>query len=106
MDESESITIDLLFKGLTRPSMKWGVTFEFLFINGFITDLCFLISRNIFLLFIFIPIHLIGVMICMKEPRAFEPFFKWLITAGRVRNRIFWKASTYDPFSYERIEEQ
>jgi type IV secretion system protein VirB3 len=104
MEDKESITIDFLFKGLTRPPMKWGVTFEFLFFNGFITDLCFLASRSLGMLLICIPIHIIGVMVCIKEPRAFEPFYKWLLTAGRVKNRLFWKSSTYDPFEYENNE--
>ncbi len=64
---------DALFQGLARPEMIAGVSYMYFVLNAIITMIIFINTKNFLMLFLVGPIvHMIGYMICMKEPRAVE----------------------------------
>lgn len=93
----EYIETDPLFLALTRPSTLWGVTYSFFIINLMVTSLLFLTTKNLLMLFVFIPAHAIGYLMCLKDIRYFEIFFGKVTKTPRVRNFKYWKSNTYSP---------
>ena len=64
---------DPLFQGLTRPTMILGVSYMYFVINALISMITFINLQSFQVLFIVAPgVHLIGYLICLKEPRAIE----------------------------------
>jgi len=88
---------DVLFLGATRPAMMFGVTYDFMVINGMVASMIFLATGHPFYFLLAIPGHLVGFLVCMNDPRTFGIFFVWLTTMSKCPNRMFWKGSTYTP---------
>ena len=102
MDKNDGILVDTLFVGPTRPTMRWGVTWQAFIINMMFTIECFIVTRNLLWLLAFIPIHLVLYCICLYDPRAFELIYLW----GRTKafaflgNFYYWRAATYSPLEF------
>lgn len=93
----DGIERDQLFVGLTRPQMFAGVTYSYFTANAVIATELFLVFRTIWAIAAAIVIHLIGVVLCVREPRFFD---LWLTKAGRcprVRNHAIWRCNSYRP---------
>jgi len=90
---------DPLAVGLTRPAMKWGVTYSALIVNAMLTMECFLLTRSVPLLLVAAPIHGISMGVCAREPRWFELTSHWLKfrAPALARNARYWRASSYSP---------
>jgi len=56
-ERNGGLTADVLFVGVTRPPMRWGVTFSALLFNLVFTMEVFLLTKNLLTLLIAIPIH-------------------------------------------------
>jgi len=91
---------DPLFQGLTRPTMILGVSYMFFVINAVITMVTFINMQNFKILFILAPtVHLIGYLICLKEPRAIELFILKLSKGYKCVNRGYHGyTNSYDPY--------
>ncbi len=93
------ITTDSLFIGITRPAMALGVPYAALLVTAFMTLEAFLVSKNLLMLLLALPMHAIAWMLCLVEPRFFELVTVW----GRVRARAgfrgtrLWQAVSYGP---------
>src|ERR1700749_3633422 len=93
------LTTDPLFVGATRPPMRWGVTYSALLFNMVFTMEAFLVTKNLLTLFCCVPIHLVCVLLCARDPRFFDLMLLW----GRTRLPAvmgtlgFWRASSYSP---------
>jgi type IV secretion system protein VirB3 len=93
------ITVDILFVGATRPAMRWGVTYVALLINGMVTMEGFLLTRNLLVLLIALPIHGLFALLCARDARIFD----LLILAARTRtshwlaNWRLWGGASYSP---------
>jgi type IV secretion system protein VirB3 len=88
---------DTLFVALTRPQMFAGVTYSFFIANAVIATELFLIFKSIWVLAIALVIHLLGVLLCLREPRFFD---LWLTRVGRcprVKNFAIWRCNSYRP---------
>ncbi|MGF7152247.1 type IV secretion system protein VirB3 [Sphingomonas zeicaulis] len=88
---------DRVFVALTRPQMFAGVTYSYFVGNAVIATEAFLIFRTAWALAIALGIHLIGVVLCVREPRFFD---LWLAKVGRcprVRNHAIWRCNSYRP---------
>lgn len=95
--EEENLTSDPLFLGITRPPMVAGVTFSFFIINLISTVIGFL-ALNSFYAFLFgLPIHVIGYLFCLKDPRFFDLYFIKLTKTVSIRNKSFWRSNSYLP---------
>jgi len=93
------LTADILFVAVTRPPMRWGVTFSALLFNLVFTMEVFLLGKNLLTLLIAIPIHGVCALLCARDARYFDLILLW----GRTRMPSFlanyrvWKASSYSP---------
>ncbi len=92
-----------LFVGATRPPMRWGVTYAALLFNLVFTMEVFLLSRNLLMLLLSVPIHGLCALLCGRDPRFFDLVLLW----GRTRlpallgNLRVWKASSYSPLALD-----
>lgn len=91
---------DPLFQGLTRPTMILGVSYMYFVANAMISMIIFINMQSFKMILIVSPtVHLIGYLICLKEPRAIELFLLRLNKGFRCMNRGFHGyTNSYDPF--------
>ncbi len=88
---------DSVFVALTRPQMFAGVTYSYFVANAVIATELFLIFKSIWALVIALVVHLVGALLCLREPRFFD---LWLTKVGkcpRVRNFSIWRCNSYRP---------
>lgn len=95
--DDEKVEIDPLFLGMTRPPMVMGVTYSFFVINGMVTTISFLALNNLFAFLVGIPVHIVGYLLCLKDPRMFDIWRVRLLKTPMTRNRRFWSANSYSP---------
>lgn len=88
---------DPVFLGLTRPAMFWGVTHAFFVINVIVCLIGFLAAHSWFPLLISIPVHGLGYLACLRDPRIFDIAYTKASKCSRCVNKRFWGAVTYDP---------
>jgi type IV secretion system protein VirB3 len=100
---NEGLVADVLFVAVTRPPMRWGVAYEALLMNLVITMQAFILTQNLLVLLIGVPIHALCVLLCARDPRIFS----LLMLAARTRVlSVFttlrhWSASSYSPLSID-----
>lgn len=88
---------DTVFVALTRPQMLAGVTYNFFVINGIIATELFLIFKSPWAIAIALIVHIIGVLLCLREPRFFDLWITRVSRCPRVRNHDVWKCNSYRP---------
>ena len=90
---------DPLFVGVTRPPMRWGVSYPALLLNLVGTMEVFLLTKNLLTLFIAIPVHGLCALLCARDARFFDLLLAWAVTRlpAYVGNARYWKASSYSP---------
>jgi type IV secretion system protein VirB3 len=93
------LTVDPLFVGATRPSMRWGVTYSALLFNMVFSMEAFLLTKNLTTLLLCAPIHAVCVLLCARDARFFDLILIWARTRlpALFCNLRFWKASSYSP---------
>lgn len=100
---SDGLTSDPLFVAVTRPPMRWGVTFAALLLNIVFTMEVFLLTKNLLTLLIALPIHGVCALLCLRDPRFFDLLLLW----GRTRLPAFfgsyryWRAGSCSPMALE-----
>jgi type IV secretion system protein VirB3 len=98
-ERNAGVTLDPLFVAVTRPPMRWGVTFSALLVNLVFTMEVFLFTKNLLTLLIAVPIHGVCALLCLRDPRFFDLILLW----GRTRlpaylgNARLWRASSVSP---------
>ena len=98
-----SLGADPLFVGATRPPMRWGTTYSALLFNLVFTLEAFLVTRNLLMLLVALPIHAVGVLLCGRDPRCFDLLLLWARTRlpGLLANGHWWRASSYSPLALD-----
>jgi len=102
-ERNQGLTADILFVAVTRPPMRWGVTFSALLFNLVFTMEVFLLTKNLLTFLIAIPIHGVCALLCARDARYFDLILLW----GRTRmpsylaNYRVWKASSYSPLTLD-----
>lgn len=97
------LTADPVFVGATRPPMRWGVTYSALLFNLVFVMEAFLLTKNLLIFLVAVPIHGVCALLCARDPRFFDLVLVW----GRTRlpallaNLRFWKASAYSPLTLD-----
>jgi type IV secretion system protein VirB3 len=98
-ERNAGLTADVLFVAVTRPPMRWGVTFSALMFNLVFTMEAFLLTKNLLTLLIALPIHGVCALLCARDARFFDLVLLW----GRTRMPCYfttfsvWRASSYSP---------
>ncbi len=88
---------DTLFVALTRPQMFAGVTYSYFIANAVIATELFLIFKSVWALVAALVIHLVGVLLCLREPRFFDLWLTRVSRCPRVRNHAIWRCNSYRP---------
>ena len=102
-DRNSGVLVDPLFVAVTRPPMRWGVTFSALLFNLVFTMEIFLFTKNLLTLLIALPIHGVCALLCVRDAHFFDLLMLW----GRTRlpaylgNARVWKASSTSPLNLE-----
>lgn len=96
MAEESKIVSDMLFVGLTRPPMLFGVSYLFALANGFACMIAYISTVNFKYLAIMFPVHFIGMALCSKEPLFIELFKVRAEKCFRSKNRLYHGANSYD----------
>jgi type IV secretion system protein VirB3 len=91
------VTADPLFVAVTRPPMRFGVAYVAILFNAALTMEAFLLTKNLLVLLLAIPIHAICMLLCARDPRYFDLLLMWAKTRmlayfGSIR---FWKGASY-----------
>ena len=84
-EHNAGLTTDPLFVAVTRPPMRWGVTYSALLFNLVFTMEVFLLTKNLLTLLIAVPIHGVCVLLCMRDARFFDLILLWGRTPGSGR---------------------
>ena len=82
---------------LTRPQMFAGVTYSYFIMNAVIATELFLIFKSAWVLLAALLIHLVGVLLCVREPRFFDLWMTRLSRTPRIRNYKIWRCNSYRP---------
>jgi type IV secretion system protein VirB3 len=88
---------DTVFVALTRPQMLAGVTYNFFILNGILATELFLIFKSLWAIAIALVVHLVGVLLCLREPRFFDLWITRVSKCPRVRNYSVWGCNSYRP---------
>jgi type IV secretion system protein VirB3 len=94
---------DPLFVAVTRPPMRWGVTFSALLFNLVFTMEVFLLTKNLLTLLIAIPVHGLCALLCLHDARFFDVLLLWGRTKlpSYARNYRLWRASSYSALTID-----
>lgn len=98
MSKTGILVSDPLFVGLTRPTMFFGVSYMFVMLNGLGCLLYFINTSNFSVFFVAIVNHLIGYIICFKEPLFIELYLVKAQKCNKCSNKLFHGANSYDPY--------
>jgi len=103
-ERNAGLTADVLFVAVTRPPMRWGVTFSALMFNLVFTMEAFLLTKNLLTLLIALPIHGVCALLCARDARFFDLILLWWRTRmpAYFANFRLWKASSYSPLALDR----
>ena len=90
---------DPLFVAVTRPPMRWGVTFSALLMNMVFTMEVFLLTKNLLVLLMMLPVHGICMLLCARDARYFDLLLMWAKTRllAYFSSIRFWKGASYSP---------
>jgi type IV secretion system protein VirB3 len=88
---------DTLFVALTRPQLFAGVTYSYFIANAVLATELFLIFRSLWALAAAVVVHLVGLLLCVREPRFFDLWLSRVRNCPRVRNHAIWRCNSYRP---------
>jgi type IV secretion system protein VirB3 len=88
---------DSLFVALTRPQMFAGVTYAYCIANAIVATELFLIFRSAWVVLVALLVHVVGVVLCLNEPRFFDLWLARISRCPRVRNHRIWRCNSYRP---------
>jgi type IV secretion system protein VirB3 len=88
---------DTLFTALTRPQMFAGVTYSFFVINSVLAVELFLIFKTLEVLLTSALLHLVGVILSLREPRFIDLWLTRVRNCPRVKNYALWRCNSYRP---------
>lgn len=86
---------DPLFIGLTRPTLILGVSIMFAMLNMMICTIWFIQTANIFVVLLAVGIHIVGYIMCFKEPLFMELHMNKLGKCNQCPNKSYYGANSY-----------
>lgn len=93
---SGQLSSDPLFVGLTRSSMIFGVSVQYAMLNLMVSVTIFIQETSIYIIFIAAIVHLIGYLLCFKEPRFMELYLNYASRCNQCANKSYWGANSYN----------
>jgi type IV secretion system protein VirB3 len=92
---SGQVASDPLFVGLTRSSMIFGVSIQYAMLNLMISVTIFIQKASIYIIFVALVVHMVGYILCFKEPRFMELYLNYSGKCNHCPNKSFWGANSY-----------
>ncbi len=95
--QHETLDISPVFTGLTRPAMKFGVTFEYLGLSAMATLCMVILLNNPLIGLMYVPLHIFGFIVCWQDPFAFRILLKraeFTLSPNKKR----WGCVSYEPY--------
>ena len=92
---SGQLSTDPLFVGLTRPSMIFGVSIQFAMLNMMISVSVFIQKSDVTIIFFAGIMHLIGYLLCFKEPRFMELYLNKAGKCNQCPNKSYYGSNSY-----------
>lgn len=91
------VTADPVFLGITRPPMRFGVTYMALIFNAVFTMEVYILVKNPLVLLIALPIHGVCMLLCARDARYFDLVLLWAKTrlVAYFCTIRFWKGASY-----------
>lgn len=89
------ISKDPLFVGLTRPSMFLGVSLPFFASNMMISLMAFIQISDLRILLMAFALHIVGYILCYKEPRFVEIYLMKYGNFNKCPNKSHYGANSY-----------
>lgn len=98
-NRNAGVTADPLFVAVTRPPMRFGVTYVAILFNAALTMEVFLLTKNLLVLLLAIPIHGVCMLLCARDPRYFDLLLMWAKTrlVAYFCSIRFWKGASCSP---------
>jgi type IV secretion system protein VirB3 len=93
----EQLDRDRVFIALTRPQMFAGVTYSLFIVNFVLAAELFLVFRSLWVAVPALILHGLGVLLCLREPRAIDLWLARARLCGRVPNYRLWRCNSYRP---------
>ena len=94
---ADQLRRDTVFLALTRPLMFAGVTYTFFIANAVLAAELFLIFKSFWAIGIAVLAHLVGAVLCLREPRFFDLWIARVSRCPRVKNHAMWGCNSYRP---------
>jgi type IV secretion system protein VirB3 len=93
------VVADPVFVGATRPPMRFGVTYSALLLTVAVVMEAFLLTRNLLVLLLIVPLHGVCMLLCARDPRYFDLLMMWVRTRllGYFCSGGFWRGGSYSP---------
>ena len=88
---------ETVFVALTRPQMFAGVTYSYFVLNAVLAAELFLIFKSFWAVGVALIVHLVGVLVCLREPRFFDLWIARVSRCPRVKNYRLWGCNSYRP---------
>jgi len=93
----DTIAVDKLFVGMTRPATVWGVPYTAVAMESMAVAIIFLAAGNPLYLLLAVPMHGILYLVGSSDPGVFDSIMVWVQTAARCMNSRFWGAASFAP---------
>ena len=83
--------------------MRFGVTYAALLLNAAFTMEVFLVTKNLLVILIALPIHGVCMLLCARDARYFDLLLMW----GKTRliaflcSIRFWRGASYSPLALD-----
>jgi type IV secretion system protein VirB3 len=100
-ERNTGVTADPVFLGVTRPPMRFGVTYMALVFNAVFTMEVFILTKNLLVLLIALPIHGVCMLLCARDARYFDLLLVWAKTrlVAYFCTIHFWRGASYGPLT-------
>lgn len=92
---TNQLKADPLFVGLTRPPMIFGVSVQYAVLNMLGCVMIFILTSDFRVLVLALVIHLIGYVLCFKEPLFVEIFMMRTSRFNKCSNKYYYGANSY-----------
>lgn len=98
---NSGLIADTLFVAVTRPPMRFGVTYVAMLMNMVFTMEAFLLTKNLLVLLLAVPIHGVSALLCARDARYFDLLLLWARTRllGFLTSARYWKGASYSPLT-------
>jgi type IV secretion system protein VirB3 len=102
-ERNAGLIADTLLVGATRPPMRWGVTYAALLFNLVFVMETFLLTKNLLMLLVALPIHGVSMLLCARDARFFDLMALWSRTRlpAISANLRVWRSSSYYPLQLD-----